>query len=210
MMKKEEEKCVVTNDDVEKWILSLSEQLPKQLQPITVKAAPVIGKVAAFAEKLIPVIEECYARYLTLWAKLKPYRPELLLPSILGLVMCFFGGSFLAIIAAVEAYRMCGYETTVVCVKSLIEDFHKIVEVNKKDDAVDADKDGVADVNQITTKELVHRKGMLFLKTVDPKKFQDAFSGIYMGFMAVVATLKLGCVKALTLGVIRHTLIFLL
>jgi hypothetical protein len=61
-----------------------------------------------------------------------PYRPELLIPSFIGLVMCFFGGNFLTLIAAIEAYKMCGYETTLNCINNLIADFKKVADVNKK------------------------------------------------------------------------------
>ncbi len=114
--------------------------------------------------------------------------------------MCFFGGSFLAIIAAVEAFRMCGYDTFMASFNSLSGDIHKVADANKKDNEVDDNKDGIADVKQIATKELVHRKALLFIKNVDPKRLSDAFTGIYMGFMAIIATLKLRFAKAITLG----------
>ena len=56
-----------------------------------------------------------------------------------SLIMCFFGGSYLTLIAAVEAYKMVGYESSLKCITTLIEDFKKVVEANKKDDSVDAD-----------------------------------------------------------------------
>jgi len=62
-----------------------------------------------------------------LYVCLKPYKPELLLPSFAGLIMCFFGGSFVTTIAAAEAYRLVGYDSTMECVKSLVEDFQKVI-----------------------------------------------------------------------------------
>jgi hypothetical protein len=53
--------------------------------------------------------------------------------------MCFFGGSYLTLIAAVEAYKMVGYESSLLCISNLMEDFKKVVAANKKDDEVDAD-----------------------------------------------------------------------
>lgn len=103
-------------------------------------------------------------------------------------------------IAAVEAYRACGWETTYKCLVDLNKDFDAVVEASRKDDTVDADGNGVADVKEIPPKELLKRKMMIFLTTVDPKRFTDALSGINAGFVAVVATLKLEFVMALTLG----------
>ena len=53
---------------------------------------------------------------------------------------------------------------------------------------------------QISQQELITRKTMLFLKTVDPKRLTVAISGLNSGFLAVIATLKLQFAKAITLG----------
>jgi hypothetical protein len=53
----------------------------------------------------------------------------------------------------------------------------------------------VIDVLQADKKQLVVRKTLLFLKTVDPKRFQEAISGLTAGFLAVSATLKLQFAK---------------
>jgi hypothetical protein len=46
------------------------------------------------------------------WKKLEPYHPEELLPALLGLILVFYGGTFMTIIAAVEAYRIIGWANT--------------------------------------------------------------------------------------------------
>lgn len=185
---------------VEKYVNTVADYAPKQVQPHLHKAAPIVGQLAENIERLIPVIQAYYLKAMELWKKLEPYKPELLVPSAIGLIMCFFGGSFLTLIAAVEAYRMCGFETTLNCIKSLISDFNKVIEANKKDDTKDDNNDGVADVLQVSNKELVQRKVILFLKTVDPKRITEALAGINAGLLAVVATLKLQFAKTITLG----------
>lgn len=106
----------------------------------------------------------------------------------------------MTLIAAVEAYRMVGWESSYKCIVSLYEDFEALRVANEKDDATDADGDGTADVLQIAPQELMQRKVLLFLKTVDPKRFSDAITGLNAGFLAVIATLKLQFAKAITLG----------
>jgi len=64
---------------------------------------------------------------------LKPYRLDLLLPCFVGIIICFFGGSFVTTIAAVEAFRIVGYDSTMQCVKDLSNEFHAILEASKKD-----------------------------------------------------------------------------
>ena len=93
-------------------------------------------------------------------------------------VLCFFGGDYLTLIAACEAYRLTGYEPTVKSINAVIDDLKKIVDESKKDDLVDADGDGVADVLQVSNATLVQRKTLLFMRTVDPIRLSDALNGM--------------------------------
>lgn len=189
-----------TGEKTEKYVEAVADQVPGALKPYLLKAAPYFGIAATYVEKAIPLIHELYVRAVELWAKLAPYKPQLLLPAFAGLIMCFFGGSFVTLIAAVEAYRMCGYETSVRCVTDIYEDFEKFIEANKEDDNKDEDHNGKPDILEMSKQELVTRKTLLFLKTVDPKKLTDAIVGLNSGFLAVVATLKLQFAKAIALG----------
>lgn len=73
-----------------------------------------------------------YQKIMEFWKRISPYHPELLAPAFMGLVMCFFGGSYMTLIAAVEAYRLTGWESTHKCIVDLYEDFQKVAEANKK------------------------------------------------------------------------------
>lgn len=46
------------------------------------------------------------------WELLKPYHPEDLVPLIVGLLLAFFGGTFLLTIAATEAFLATSYSST--------------------------------------------------------------------------------------------------
>ena len=109
MSKKDNETATTTKDYVEKRIIAATELLPQQLkgkaQPYIVKAAPIVGQAAEFIEKLIPLFVLAYNKLLEFWAFIQPYDPQLLAPAICGFILCFFGGSFLTVIAAAEAYR---------------------------------------------------------------------------------------------------------
>ena len=54
-----------------------------------------------------------------------------------------------------------------------------IIEENKKDNATDADGDGVSDVDEISNREFIQRKTTLVLKKMDPEKVNDALSSLY-------------------------------
>mmetsp|Transcript_27054 Transcript_27054/g.54183 ORF Transcript_27054/g.54183 Transcript_27054/m.54183 type:complete len:354 (+) Transcript_27054:121-1182(+) len=183
-----------------KYISLAIDNSPKEVQPYIKKIQPIVLKAIDLAEKLAPILQKLYEKIMELWKKVEPYRPELLAPAFMGFIMCFFGGSFLTLIAAVEAFNMCGYESTMNCINMLVEDFKIVIEENKKDDSEDLDKDGVPDVLQVSNAKLLTRKTLLFLKVVDPNRVTLALSGITAGAMAVVASLKLRFAKTITLG----------
>ena len=54
-----------------------------------------------------------------------------------------------------------------------------IIEENKKDNATDADGDGVSDVDEISNREFIKRKTTLVLRKIDPEKVNDALSSLY-------------------------------
>ena len=140
---------------------------------------------------------------------LGPYKPELLLPAFAGFIMCFFGGSFLTLIAAFEAYRMCGWEQSYQCVKDLGTDFKKFEEENKIDDSKDDNNDGVADVLQISSSELGTRKVLLFLRSVDPNRLSAALSGLNAGKFMPSFPYLFYCVHMITL-IFYHNVILII
>jgi hypothetical protein len=174
-----------------KYMSLAIDNSPKQVQPYLKKVSPVVLQLIDLIEKLTPIVEKLYAKAMELWVKIEPYKPHLLAPAFMGFIMCFFGGSFLTLIAAVEAFNMCGYESTLACINMLVEDFKIVIAENKKDDKEDKDGDGVADVMQVSNTKLLTRKTLLLLKVIDPNRITLALSGITAGGMAVVAALKL-------------------
>ena len=135
------------------------------------------------------------------WNALQPYHPQEFGPAIVGFLLCFFGGYFATLTAAVEAYRITGYASTrnaLVIIWRNIEAAHV---ANAKDDELDEDGNGVPDAKELTTKALVLRKAGVVAKAVDPEQVSDAVGAIYMGFVAVVATLRVHFAACVSLGV---------
>lgn len=180
--------------------LASHDMVPSSIRPYLLKMAPTCGIIVNLFAQLLPYLELGYTKLMNFWSLLEPYNPELLIPSFVGLIMCFFGGSFMTLIAALEAYKMCGYDSSLKCINDLKEDFNKFLVVNSKDDKEDLNNDGISDVLQVSSADLARRKTLLFLKTVDPKRVGEAITGLNSGFLAVAATLKLQFAKAITLG----------
>lgn len=194
------EKSSSAEEVANSYISALNDIAPTPVKKYVTLAAPYVIMSVGAVERCIPYIIAAYHAIMAHWVLLEPYKVDLLFPGLFGLIMCFFGGRFFTIIAACEAYRMIGLQSQIKFIKDIKVDFTKFLEVNKEDDEVDDDNDGVADVKQIDKKELVQRKALLFLKTVDPVRVGEALGGLQAGFLAVVATLKLQFCKAMTLG----------
>lgn len=191
-----------TEQLVKKYLTAFTESktCPDAIKPHLVKFTPQIATACQKCSELTPYVEKAYNKGLEYWEIVKPYKPELLVPSLIGFVMCFFGGSFLTLIAAVEAFKLCGYENTVANAKIIYEDIKKVIDHNLADDKKDDDNDGTPDVLQVSGAELVKRKVLLVLRTVDPNRLTCAIAAINAGFLGVIATLKMQFAKTITLG----------
>jgi len=159
-----------------------------------------LGYVGAAVDAAAPFVVMAATAAKAAWVALEPYHPEELFCVILGVFMCFFGGEFPAVITAVEAYRQIGYEPTLVALKALWADFQQVQAKSAEDDAVDADGDGTADVQQLAAQDLVERKVLLFLKSTDPEKTGEALAAISAGYIAVLASLKVTFAQAIVVG----------
>ena len=168
-------------------------QLLRALSPVVTVLVQILLLVA-------PVYMWLYGQVYRLY-KLAPTN---VLQMVFGAALCFFGGTFTASIAAIEAFRQMGFKRT-------LEDLHEVMQVyalvqaaSIKDDAVDADADGIADVDQIPPAELAKRKVKLALVTVkEPAKLQMALGSLWAAYLAVLATLKLQFAQttAIALGI---------
>lgn len=142
-----------------------------------------------------------YDKYNDLLNYLTPYHANLLIPVIVGLILVFFGGSFITIIMCVEAYRMIGYQPNKAVYEELKDDYEKFLEVHAKENQVDNNvEEGVPDSNQIDPEQLAARKTLLFLRTVEPVRLSSFIGGFNAGILAAIATVKLPFAKAVTLG----------
>ncbi|KNC50831.1 inframe stop codon [Thecamonas trahens ATCC 50062] len=176
------------------------DSAPPFLLPYIAKVAPALAVLGTIIDVVGPHVENVAAAAVAFWAAIQPYHPEEFAVAGLGFIVCFFGSSFMVSIAAVEAFRLCGWETTRDCILSLYEDYKIVREAYRKDSLLDENNDGIADVDQITKKELASRKVRVILRACNPVKIQHAIAGINAGVIAVVATLKIHFAEAITLG----------
>ena len=125
-----------------------------------------------------------------------------ILEALMGLAMCFFGGTYVASIAAVEAFYMLGWDTTRSALEEIYEDVRLLKSAHDADEKKNEAGDGKADVQELSPAELLQRKMKLAAVTVrDPEKLTVAIGGLYTGWVAVQGTLRLQFAKTITMGV---------
>jgi len=125
-------------------------------------AKPIVAFLTATIPLVITFCQKLYAFYKTL--------PEDQLQLLIGFMICFFGGVYPALFAAIEAAKHGGLNKVRLALKDLADEATIIIEASKKDDKVDEDKDGKADVEKLDAKALLMRKANLVVTKMNPQK----------------------------------------
>lgn len=119
-----------------------------------------------------------------------------IISALTGLALTFGGGAYTASIAAIEAFRMTGWETTRACLLDVFDECQAVYEANAADDRAKA---GQGDND---AKELVTRKLSVWMTAIkDPEKLSRALGGLYGSWLAVQGVLRLEFARTITLGV---------
>jgi len=97
---------------------------------------------------------------------------------------------------------MTGWSTTRGQLQLIYEDACEVVDANKKDDARDDDGDGIADVDQIPTSQLIDRKIRVVAAAVkDPQRLSTALGGLYVGWISVQGVLRVRFARTINLAI---------
>lgn len=156
-------------------------EILKNFKPIFMKALVVLGYVAEFYVKM-------YTKFYEVYKSL----PVNHLQAVIGIILCFFGGFFCTLIAAVEAFYTMGGESLYDEISYVAEQAKSVWAANKEDQKADANNDGVVDVEQMDMNELATHKLRIAMGCVeDPPKLQAAVGALWSAFLGVLATLKL-------------------
>ena len=175
------------------------EEMGKAAELLQSIAKPAMNMIFEAIPHIIKFSRAVYSFYKKL--------PILYVTLIIGFVMCFFGGIYPTLFAALQVsdavrsafdffWSVCqllyvrlrlqsqaaehsGLSTVKKALSVLSNEVMVIIEENKKDNATDADGDGVSDVDEISNREFIQRKTTLVLKKMDPEKVNDALSSLY-------------------------------
>ncbi|KAM3576393.1 hypothetical protein VYU27_001743 [Nannochloropsis oceanica] len=181
-------------------IIEASKCAPAKFQPLVAAAAWVIASIGLVFSLVAPVCKYFVAILSRFYKALEPWHPENLLEAVLGLFIAFFGGSFFLVVASAEAWRAATWEKNKKDLRVIYEDAVKVHDANKKDALVDADNNGVADIDEMdATKLFVHKLHIVFT-SVNPEKLGSAVGNLNLAALAIIAALKVRFARIITLG----------
>lgn len=163
---------------------------------------PLMVGLIRFLMIVVPLYRQLYSMAYDVLSVL----PLNVLSMIFGITLCFFGGSYTASIAAIEAFRTMGGETTLEDLKYVVAQINMVSAAHEEDNKLDLNRDGIADVDQMTPSELAEHKLKLAMRAVDePEKLQAAVGSLWAACLAVFATLRLQFARtvALALGIVE-------
>jgi hypothetical protein len=126
--------------------------------------------------------------------------PQNAINFVIGFVFCFFGGLYPVLFAAIEAAEYGGQKTVMDAMHELANEATVIIEESKKDDDVDADKDGKSDVAALSGKDFMIRKTQLVLTKMNPQKVDMAMSNLYRVWLSVAAVLTIEFARAISMA----------
>jgi len=183
--KKEAESPPQVVDDVKAKLTAASKFLSAAIAP----AISVVSIIFPYVVQTVNIANGIYQKL-----------PHDGINALVGLVFCFFGGIYPTVFAALQAARSSGWDNMIKSIKDLSSEALIIIEESKKDDEVDADGDGIADVKQVDGKALILRKTKLVLAKCNPEKINLAIGHLYVTWMAVVLCLKVQFARTIALS----------
>ena len=195
-------------EKIEKYINAVAhkaEEVNPKLASCLTAAAPVITLPIQLVTCIAPFYYWAYSWAFYIYERL----PKQMTICLFGLALCFFGGTYVASIAAIEAFRQMGYAKTLeelMFVKGEVSNFVKENEDDERQLLKDKDGDGVPDGEQMTPQQIASHKAFVIIKAIkQPDKLQQAVGSLWTAYIAVLATLKLEFARttAFALGIVE-------
>ena len=166
------------------------------------QAKPLLVQVIKGIRWLWPYYKQAYLKGYEIYKQL----PANAIQMVFGIALCFFGGTYVASIAAIEAFRQLGWQKVYSELVTVYGQCELVVAASDEDDKLDEDGDGVADVDQISATELTQRKIVVAMKAIsEPERLQTAFGALFVAYLSVLATLRLEFARttAFALGIVE-------
>jgi hypothetical protein len=130
------------------------------------------------------------ALFFLLWNTYK-ILPKNVIKMVFGGCLCFFGGTYWAVLSAVEAARTMGGQRLLDDAEVVYEQMQHATAAIEADSKIDANHDGVADVNAMSPSQRVNHTMVVAMRAVEqPELLQRALGNLWSAYMSVLATLR--------------------
>lgn len=184
-------------DRIDRFFDAAAEYLPAPMRNVYHKLDPVFDWILYLFILAFPYMSKA-VNYI-----IKGYMmmPNHTVTMLYGLLVCFMGAHFCCLVAVVEAFKLSGAGKKMRgFFHDIWESFKRASEANKADNQVDADGDGIADVDQISDGALFIRKVKLVMREIDPLVLNKALTGLYQGVLSAICVVQFKFAKTITLG----------
>ena len=190
----EEEKARKRSQSVEEMGGDLLDKtinrIPEKYKESAAMVKPAILAVLKLVDLIIPYLPQLWILCKQAYAAVLPFWDEL--SVIWGIILTFFGGSFMLTVTTIEAFRLVGNEKIVTAWKKIEDDVLRLVkEYNEQNTGTES----------LTPDKWVQKNGNIVLREVNPDDCRDALVGFYAGFGAVIACLRNQFAQVIALGV---------
>lgn len=108
----------------------------EQLKAAQEHVAPVFVAISKIVEVIEPVVDKIVDLVQIIWEKLEPYNPEDLFVAIYGLLLVFFGGIYMTLVASFEAAHQFGWDKIKLATRALYHEWSKARIAFERDDKV--------------------------------------------------------------------------
>jgi len=175
----------------DKYIDSLEQYVDKNY-PFLDKCTDVANPVIKVLVRLVCCVAPLYKFLFQAIYIFYKWAPKCLLQMAIGLSLCFFGGQYLMVLAAIEAWNNTGGKDTMNNLKIVFEEGQAML------------KNQRAPTSFVPPGEALQQSTIVALKSVkDPKRLEVAVGGLWSSYLAVIATLRMQFARtvALALGI---------
>ena len=197
-------------------------EMPKAAMPDATKISAFLDAATAKAGEMNPQVARClvvtkpfiivpiqiimclapFYLWMIRWAiKIYQVLPVNFIWALFGLALCFFGGTYVASIAAIEAFRQMGWQRVYAELEVVYVQMLNVHAAYAKDAAS-------TNIEQMSREELAKRLTFIALRSInEPARLQSAVGSLWTSYIAVLATLRLEFARttAFALGIVEMT-----
>lgn len=164
-------------------ISSASAAAPPALASYLAHAGPALDSLV----KVVAMIGPFYAKGAEICVHLYRSLPIDVVEMLMGLGMCFCGGTYCASIAAIEAFMLVGWDGTSAALADIYDNVLAIKDATERDEKNTKRSDRA---ELTAADQLKHKLKVAALAVPDPDKLMHAVGGLYAGWVVVQGTLR--------------------